>query len=88
MTRGKEKLHEIGVNRLKILFSSVIIQVKYPTIFQLMRDLKGMGENNASYNRKLHLHRLINSMNKWYLLSSHECVALIILPTSKDLGEL
>lgn len=33
------------------------LKVKYPTIFQLMRDLKGMGENNAAYNRKLHLHR-------------------------------
>jgi len=33
------------------------IKVKYPTIFQLMRDLKGMAENNSAHNRKLHLHR-------------------------------
>jgi len=33
------------------------LKVKYPTIFQLMRDLKGMAENNASHNRKVHLHR-------------------------------
>jgi len=33
------------------------LKVRYPTIFQLMRDLKGMGENNAAINRKLHLHR-------------------------------
>merc|ERR1711915_480602 len=33
------------------------LKVKYPSIFQLMRDLRGMAENNAAYNRKLHLHR-------------------------------
>ena len=26
-------------------------------MFELMADLKGMGENNASWIRKLHLHR-------------------------------
>ena len=26
-------------------------------MFELMEDLKGMGENNASWIRKLHLHR-------------------------------
>lgn len=26
-------------------------------MFELMDDLKGMGENNASWIRKLHLHR-------------------------------
>jgi hypothetical protein len=30
--------------------------VGYLTVFQLMLDLKGMAENNAAYNRKLHLH--------------------------------
>merc|ERR1712107_655467 len=29
------------------------LKVKYPTIFQLMRDLKGMAENNAANDRKL-----------------------------------
>jgi len=33
------------------------LKVRYPTIFPLMRDLKGMGESNAALNRKLHLHR-------------------------------
>ncbi|XP_023333476.1 arginine-hydroxylase NDUFAF5, mitochondrial-like [Eurytemora carolleeae] len=33
------------------------LKVKYASIFPLMRDLKGMAENNAAYNRKLHLHR-------------------------------
>jgi len=33
------------------------LKVRYPTIFPLMRDLKGMGENNAALNRKLHLQR-------------------------------
>ncbi len=31
--------------------------VRFPTIFQLMRDLKGMGENSATWTRKPHLHR-------------------------------
>lgn len=33
------------------------IRVGYPSMFELMHDLKGMGENNASWIRKLHLHR-------------------------------
>ncbi|KAL7643067.1 UNVERIFIED_CONTAM: hypothetical protein RMT77_006356 [Armadillidium vulgare] len=33
------------------------ITIRYPTLFELMWDLKGMGESNASLNRKLHLHR-------------------------------
>ena len=33
------------------------IKVNYPTIFELMDDLKGMAENNALVQRKNHLHR-------------------------------
>ena len=33
------------------------LTVRYPTIFPLIRDLKGMAENNAAVNRKLHLSR-------------------------------
>nr|CAG4647216.1 EOG090X09JT [Megafenestra aurita]SVE92510.1 EOG090X09JT [Megafenestra aurita] len=33
------------------------IRVGYPSMFELMNDLKGMGENNASWIRKLHMHR-------------------------------
>ena len=33
------------------------VEVGFPTLFQLMRDLKGMGENNAAWNRKVHLQR-------------------------------
>jgi len=33
------------------------ITVDYPSITQLMKDLKGMGENNASWNRKSILRR-------------------------------
>ncbi|TRY71559.1 hypothetical protein TCAL_12453 [Tigriopus californicus] len=33
------------------------IKVAFPSIFELMRDLKGMAENNASWTRKLHLKR-------------------------------
>ncbi|XP_013783444.1 arginine-hydroxylase NDUFAF5, mitochondrial-like [Limulus polyphemus] len=33
------------------------IKVCYPSMFELMWDLKGMAENNASWSRKAHLHR-------------------------------
>lgn len=33
------------------------IVIGYPSMFELMWDLKGMGENNAAWNRKLHLRR-------------------------------
>ncbi|XP_076030641.1 arginine-hydroxylase NDUFAF5, mitochondrial [Oratosquilla oratoria] len=33
------------------------ITVGYPSLFELMFDLKGMAENNANINRKLHIHR-------------------------------
>ncbi|XP_026480349.1 arginine-hydroxylase NDUFAF5, mitochondrial-like [Ctenocephalides felis] len=33
------------------------IIVGYPTMFELLNDLKGMAENNAAWNRPLHLHR-------------------------------
>ncbi|CAH1175838.1 unnamed protein product [Phaedon cochleariae] len=33
------------------------IVVNYPSIFELMWDLKGMAESNAALNRSLHLHR-------------------------------
>lgn len=33
------------------------IQVNYPGMFELMEDLKGMGESNCSWNRKPLLHR-------------------------------
>lgn len=33
------------------------IRIAYPSIFELMYDLKGMAENNASNNRKLNLNK-------------------------------
>lgn len=33
------------------------INVGYPSMFELMRDLKGMGENNAAFNRPLSISR-------------------------------
>lgn len=33
------------------------IGVGYPTMYELMDDLQGMGENNAAFNRPLHLGR-------------------------------
>lgn len=33
------------------------IVVGYPSMFELMWDLKGMAENNAAFNRPLHLSR-------------------------------
>jgi len=48
LNRSKFKMITIDTDDLK---------VRYPTIFQLMRDLRGMAENNSAHNRKLHLHR-------------------------------
>lgn len=31
------------------------IQISYPSIFELMYDLKGMGESNCSWKRKFNL---------------------------------
>jgi NADH dehydrogenase [ubiquinone] 1 alpha subcomplex assembly factor 5 len=33
------------------------VRISYPSMFELMFDLQGMGENNAAWNRKSHLHR-------------------------------
>ena len=33
------------------------IRIAYPSMFELIHDLKGMGENNATWIRKSHLHR-------------------------------
>ncbi|RUS88160.1 hypothetical protein EGW08_004057 [Elysia chlorotica] len=33
------------------------VAVTYPSMFELMQDLKGMGENNCSWSRKPQLHR-------------------------------
>lgn len=33
------------------------IVVGYPSMFELLHDLKGMAENNAAFNRPLHLSR-------------------------------
>lgn len=48
-------LNRTGFTMLTI--DSDEVEVGFPTLFQLMRDLKGMAENNASWNRKTHLHR-------------------------------
>ncbi len=33
------------------------VRAAFPTIFELMRDLKGMGENNAAWSRSLRLRK-------------------------------
>lgn len=48
-------LNRTGYTMLTIDSDELV--VGFPTLFQLMRDLKGMAENNASWNRKAHLHR-------------------------------
>lgn len=48
-------LNQAGFTMLTI--DSDEITVGYPSMFELMWDLQGMGENNAGLNRKLHLHR-------------------------------
>jgi len=48
-------LQRAGLNLTTIDYDEITID--YPSIFELMEDLKGMGENNAAWNRKLMLHR-------------------------------
>lgn len=48
-------LSRAGFTMLTI--DSDTIKVNFPTMFELMQDLKGMAENNALWNRKAHLHR-------------------------------
>jgi len=48
-------LNQAGFSMLTI--DSDEITVGFPSIFELMWDLQGMGENNAGINRKLHMHR-------------------------------
>jgi NADH dehydrogenase [ubiquinone] 1 alpha subcomplex assembly factor 5 len=48
-------LHGVGFNMITI--DSDEICVNYPSIFELMFDLQGMGESNASWNRRNHLSR-------------------------------
>ena len=38
-------------------FALISSQVRYSSLFPLFADLKGMAENSAAINRKLHLHR-------------------------------
>ena len=33
------------------------IRIGYPSIFELMYDVKGMGESNCAFNRKLNLNK-------------------------------
>ena len=48
-------LNRCGFRMLTI--DSDEIKVAFPSIFELMRDLKGMAENNCSWGRKLHIKR-------------------------------
>jgi NADH dehydrogenase [ubiquinone] 1 alpha subcomplex assembly factor 5 len=48
-------LNRAGFNMITIDHDELV--VRYPSMIELMYDLKGMGENNCSWNRKNHLHR-------------------------------
>ncbi|KAI4458745.1 hypothetical protein MML48_7g00004540 [Holotrichia oblita] len=48
-------LTRAGFSMLTIDTDEIVVQ--YPSMFELMWDLKGMAENNAAINRSLHLHR-------------------------------
>lgn len=48
-------LQQCGFNMLTVTCDEM--QIGYPNMFELMYDLKGMGENNAAFNRPLHLSR-------------------------------
>lgn len=46
---------QAGFNLITVDFDEII--VNYPSIYELMEDLRGMGENNASWSRKHTLRR-------------------------------
>lgn len=46
-------LNSSGFRLLTLDFDE--IQIAYPSMFELMYDIKGMGESNCSWNRKLNL---------------------------------
>ncbi|XP_005186547.2 arginine-hydroxylase NDUFAF5, mitochondrial isoform X2 [Musca domestica] len=48
-------LNRAGFTMLTIDTDEIVIG--YPTMFELMHDLKGMAENNAAFNRPVHLNR-------------------------------
>lgn len=48
-------LQRAGLNLTTIDYDEITID--YPSMFELMHDLKGMGENNAAWRRKPVLHR-------------------------------
>lgn len=48
-------LNRSGFNMLTIDSDEIVI--RYPTVLQLMRDLKGMAENNASWTRKIRINK-------------------------------
>ena len=52
--------HPISPSHLSLNVSIFIsTQVRYPSMFPLFADLKGMAESSAAINRKLHLHRWV-----------------------------
>jgi NADH dehydrogenase [ubiquinone] 1 alpha subcomplex assembly factor 5 len=56
------KIRDIGALLNRAQFTMLTIDtdeivVGYPSMFELMCDLQGMGENNAAFNRPLHLSR-------------------------------
>lgn len=48
-------LNRAGFSMLTLDIDEMVIT--YPTMYELMYDLKGMAENNCSWSRKAHLHR-------------------------------
>ena len=49
-------LNRSGFNMLTIDSDEITIRV--PTVMQLMRDLKGMAENNAAWSRKVRINKV------------------------------
>jgi NADH dehydrogenase [ubiquinone] 1 alpha subcomplex assembly factor 5 len=46
-------LNSAGYSMLTLDLDEIVIM--YPTIFELIYDLKGMGENNCAFNRGINL---------------------------------
>ncbi|XP_074660535.1 arginine-hydroxylase NDUFAF5, mitochondrial-like [Tubulanus polymorphus] len=48
-------LNQAGFTLITLDLDALV--VSYPSMIELLQDLKGMGENNCTLNRKTHLHR-------------------------------
>lgn len=58
MTTGRDLVGLLGSCNFKLITADVDeLIISYPSIFELLFDLQGMGESGASVNNSIHLNR-------------------------------